>query len=38
LLAVKNLSISIDGFETVLNELNKLSRAAARYMKPYWGL
>jgi hypothetical protein len=32
------LSISMDGFETVLNELNKLSRAAARYMKPYWGL
>jgi hypothetical protein len=28
----------MDGFETVLNELNKLSRAAARYMKPYWGL
>ena len=22
----------------MLNELNKLSRASARYMKPYWGL
>ena len=32
------LSISMDSFETELNELNKLSRAAARYMKPYWGL
>ena len=32
------LSISMDGFETVLNELNKLSRAAERYMKPSWGL
>ena len=28
----------MDGFETVLNELSKLSRAAARYMKPFWGL
>ncbi len=31
-------SISMDGFETVLNVLIKLSRAAVRYLKPYWGL